>query len=592
MQVRSRQHRGWAAAVIAAMAVAGGACVTAAAAGPAAGAARPAGPRTAVIVRGTPGAAAEIERFTTRLGGTVTRELPIVDGFAGSLPAAAVAALRARTDVLDVTPDASGHVMSINPMLGYDATSDTGSLPAVEQIVGTTAAYSAGVTGKGVDVALIDTGVAQVQGLTSGNVINGPDLSFDSGHADVRYRDTYGHGTHMASIIAGRDVAGTPASYLDNAKFHGIAPDARIVSLKVGASDGSADVSQVIAAIGWVAEHAHSNGLNIRVLNLSYGTDGKQDYHLDPLAYACEVAWRKGVLVVVAGGNDGTDKVDLANPAMDGTVLAVGASDPNGTLAVADDTVPAFADRGTSTRHVDVVAPGVHILGLRVPNGLIDQAYPSARVGTRFFRGSGTSQSTAVVSGVAALLFQHYPGLSPQQAKMIIGYGAQWMAKGTTTSAGAGIVNANTAIKMSDSALTRALASTTTATFGTGLGSLEPARGTSHVSLDGVALTGERDIFGKAWTPTPWAASSLLGTSWSADGSWNGSGWTASTWANATDWSGRTWAGTTWTGRTWAGVTWTGRTWAAGSWDGRTWADNAWSGRTWAGRTWAGATWS
>jgi serine protease AprX len=268
----------------------------------------------------------------------------------------------------------------------------------------------------------------------------------------------------------------------------------------VGASDGSADVSQVIAAIDWVSQHARDPGLNIRVLNLSYGTDGKQDYHSDPLAYAAQAAWRKGVLVVVAGGNDGTANAELANPASDGNLLAVGAEDPQGTLPVLDDTVPAFANRGTGSRHVDIVAPGVHILGVRVPNGLIDQSYPSARVGTRFFRGSGTSQATAVVSGAAALLFQRYPTLTPQQAKMILSYGATWLAKGTTTNAGAGVVNVASAMTLAASALTRALAATTTATFGTGKGSLERARGSAHVAMDGATLTGEKDIFGATWS--------------------------------------------------------------------------------------------
>jgi serine protease AprX len=177
---------------------------------------------------------------------------------------------------------------------------------------------------------------------------------------------------------------------------------------------------------------------------------------------------------------------------------------------------------------------------------------------------------------------------------MILGYGATWISKGTTKTAGAGVVNATQAITMAGSPVTRSLAAITTATFGTGLGTLELARGSSHVVLDTVTLTGEKDIFGKAWVPAVWAPKALAGTTWTADGSWNGSGWTGSTWSttSTTDWAGRTWAGTTWTGRTWAGLTWTGRTWAAGSWDSRTWADNAWSGRTWAGRTWAGSSWS
>ena len=546
-----------------------------------------------VIVRALPGKVGLVRRAVAAAGGRVTRELPIIDGFAATVPARAAAALAARSDVVSVTADVSGHVMTYNSDLGYDPAGDTGSLLDVATMIGATDAYKAGWTGKGVDVALIDTGVAPVKGLTSGNLVNGPDLSFDSQHLDVRYLDSYGHGTHMASIIAGRDQKEDPAEYAKPDRFHGIAPDARIISLKVGASDGAADVSQVIAAIDWVATHAHDNGLNIRVLNLSYGTDGTQDYHLDPLAYAAQSAWRKGVLVVVAGGNDGSANVELANPALDGNLLAVGAEDPMGTLDVLDDTVPAFSNRGTSRRHVDIVAPGVHILGLRVPNGLIDQNHPSARVGTRFFRGSGTSQSTAVVSGAAALLFQRYPDLSPQQAKMILGYGATWLAQGTTTNTGAGVVNLTKAMTLASSALTKALAKTTTATFGTGQGSLELARGGSHVTAEGITLTGEKDIFGAAFNPAAWAPKSLAGTAWTTDGSWNGNAWTGAGFdTTGLNWTGRTWVTNSWTGIRWSGRTWVGRTWVNNSWDGRTWVAETWMGRSWVAVGWSSANWS
>ena len=550
-------------------------------------------PSGAVVVRAVPGQVRAVQQAVTSAGGQVTRELAIIDGFAARLPVRAAAALAARGDVLTVTADVSGHVMSIDPALGYDPAGDTGSLYDVEQIIGATTAYQGGWTGKGIDVALVDTGVAPVPGLTSGNVVNGPDLSFDSQHSDVRYKDSFGHGTHMASIIAGRDQALTPAAYASPSGFHGIAPDARIISIKVGASDGAADVSQVIAAIDWVTTHAHDPGLNIRVLNLSYGTDGKQDYHLDPLAYAAQAAWRRGVLVVVAGGNDGTAKVDLANPALDGNLLAVGAEDPMGTVAVADDTVPAFSNRGTTTRHVDIVAPGVHILGLRVPNGLVDQAYPSARVGTRFFRGSGTSQSTAVVSGAAALLFQRYPALTPQQAKMILGYGASFLAKGTTTNAGAGIVNITQAMTLAGNPLYVSLASTTTATFGTGTGTLELARGSSHVAAEGITLTGEKDIFGKTFTSTVWAPKALAGTAWTSDGAWNGSYWTGTGFdATGLNWTGRTWVTASWTGTAWSGRTWVGRTWVANSWDASRWAADTWAASRWVTTGWSNATWN
>ena len=218
---------------------------------------------------------------------------------------------------------------------------------------------TASLTGKGVGVALIDSGVAPVKGLDqAGKVINGPDLSFESQTANLRHLDTFGHGTHMAGIIAGSDPRRRAATRRRR-YFVGVAPDAHLVNLKVAAADGAVDVSQVIAAIDWVGHPPQRPGLNIRVLNLSFGTDSTQDPKLDPLSYAVEAAWRNGIVVVVAVGNDGADRrpgsrARRANP----YVIAVGAADPNGTDARNDDTVAAFSNRGSATRHADLLAPG------------------------------------------------------------------------------------------------------------------------------------------------------------------------------------------------------------------------------------------
>ena len=173
-------------------------------------------------------------------------------------------------------------------------------------MIGADDLWTAGITGRGVDVALVDTGVAPVQDLAGpGKVVNGPDLSFESQSPDLRYLDTNGHGTHMGGVIAGQD----------DGEFTGIAPDARLVSVKVGAASGATDISQVIAAIDWVVQHRNDDGLNIRVLNLSFGTDGAQDYLLDPLTYAVDVAWRKGIVVVVGAGNRGPGATRRPPPA-------------------------------------------------------------------------------------------------------------------------------------------------------------------------------------------------------------------------------------------------------------------------------------
>jgi serine protease AprX len=490
---------------------------------------------------------------------------------------------------------------SATSTLGYDPATDTGSLDAITKLVGARDMWSKGYTGKGIDVALIDTGVATVPGLNSGNVVNGPDLSTDSQSSALRYRDSYGHGTHMASIIAGRDTASTPAGYAASTtatNYTGVAPDARVISLKVAATDGSADVSQVIAAVNWVTQHAHDPGLNIRILNLSYGTPAGQSYLVDPLTYAVEAAWRAGIVVVVSAGNDGTSHTDLDNPAQDPNVIAVGAEDPNGTMTTTDDTIPAFSDRGTSKRHVDVVAPGTHVLGLRVSGSEVSDANPAGLVGTRFIRGSGTSQAAAVTSGAIALLLQARPDLNPDQVRWVITNSATLLLKGTLNNRGAGMVNADAALTVANTGIVPSVTVLTLKTvYGTGTGSLELARGGSHVYASTsagsatVELTGEKDIFGTSWNPITWAPATLSKATWTG-GNWRGNAWTGTTFGGGGNWTSVNWSASSWYGGNWASGTWTGRTWVANSWSGRTWVSSSWSGRTWADQSWSSSAWS
>lgn len=472
---------------------------------------------------------------------------------------------------------------------------DKGSLHSIAGAIGAHTAYDRGYTGQGVDVALIDTGVTEVPGLDSGNVLHGPDLSFDSQVPELTHRDGFGHGTHMASIIVGRDAAGPPASYKDPRRFTGIAPDARLVSLKVGSADGAVDVSQVIAAIDWVVANRNRHGLNIRVLALAYGTDGTQDPGVDPLAFAVKNARDHGVFVAVSGGNDGRETLNLANPASQPQVLAVGSTDTAGTPDTADDVVPLWASRGTVQRYVDVVAPGVSVLGLRVPGSNADARFPGARVGDRLIRGSGTSQSAAVTAGAAALLLQKYPRLTPDQVKDQLMSSAMPLYNSTQYS-GKGLIKV-------DAALSRPASRVVLRERGaavTGSGSLHLARGSSRVYDGDLPLLGELDVFGRPWFGSAWAHSTAGLTAWDG-GDWRGTPWTGSDWSGSTwsgrTWSGRTWSGRTWSGRTWSsdnwsGRTWSGRTWSGADWSGRTWSGSTWSGRTWSGRTWSGRTWS
>jgi serine protease AprX len=436
--------------------------------------------------------------------------------------------------------------------------------------VGANELWRNGYTGKGIGVALIDTGVAPVEGLTSGNVVNGPDLSFESQWDETRYLDTFGHGTHMAGIIAGRDSD-------KEGGFRGVAPDATLVSVKVGAYDGGVDVSQVIAAIDWVVQHRHDHG--IRVLNLSYGTDSAQVYTSDPLAHAVENAWRAGIVVVVSGGNQGSVQTRVDSPASDPFVIAVGASDLMGTADAADDLVPPFSTRGSDARRVDVVAPGQSVLSLRNPGSYVDEMHPEAVVDERYLKGSGTSQAAAVVSGAAALLLDQRPELTPDQVKELLTSTADLLPETDAAGQGAGRMDLQAAAKANPPVHTQ------TWDASTGLGSLEAARGSSYVEDGGVVLEGEQDIFGIAWDPTTWAPLSSAGAAWTGS-TWNGSNWTGDCWCSTS------WAGTSWTGRSWNGRSWNGEDWSGRSWNGRSWNGAAWTGAAWTGRSWNGSAWS
>ena len=455
-------------------------------------------------------------------------------------------------------------------------TSTAGNTPLTltqdERLMGIQSMWNNGATGQGVDVAVIDSGVTPVQGLNGANkVINGPDISFDSQNPSTEYVDGYGHGTAMAGLIAGND--GTSGG------FEGAAPGARIVNVKVGSASGAVDVSQIIAAIDWVVQNQQSNGLNIRVLNLSLGTDSLQPYQIDPLAHAAELAWRSGIVVVAAAGNQGTSATQLADPADDPYLLAVGAEDPQGDTTPSDGVVASFSSSGNGTRNPDLVAPGTYVASLNSPNSTLSQEYPAAVINGRYLRGSGTSQATALVSGGVADLLSEYPQLSPDQVKALLDATTTTIQTTSPRRVGNGLVNfanasgvAGWAINLLGSHALPGLAQTWPQS--TGLGSLEAARGDDHISLGGVTLTGEQDIFGN-----PWTAASVQAED-------NDDAWNNGTWNGAT-WSGATWSGNSWEGATWSGATWSGATWSGATWSGATWSGSSWYGDTWYGYGWA-----
>ena len=561
----------------------------------------------AVLVEG--GGAPAVEA-AHRLGGSVTARLSVINGFSARVPASAVDDIAALPGVTSVRPD--GTLRPMDSEWGDDDTGEgkqaswlsgtwkadhdegssftTTKRTGAQTVWGKSAPSGDKITGRGVGVAVIDTGIAPVEGLiTPGKIINGPDLSFESQISGTRFLDGYGHGTHMAGLIAGRD-SDVPVGGEASAKhFVGMAPDAKLVNVKVGTADGGVDVSQVIAGIDWVVRNRASH--NIKVLNLSYGTDSQQAPALDPLAHAVESAWRNGITVVVAAGNDGElGPLPLTMPAIDPFVIAVGSSDHRGESDNKRSLLGSWTNSGTTSRRPDVLAPGKSAVSLRVPGSWADRGHPEGLVpgdaSQRLFRGTGTSQSAAVVSGAAALLLQRNPALKPDQVKGLLKATAYKLPLETRPAQGAGQIDVKRAVEVLEAGAPAAY--TQTWNRSSGLGALEGARGTSHVTdpVTGVELRGEQDIFGAPWDASAWAPTSTAGTAWSG-GSWRGGTWSDSSWVSATSWGGIVWNRRTWSGDDWSRRTWSSMVFLRGTWSGDDWSRRTWSSDNWARRTWS-----
>ncbi|NLZ90730.1 MAG: S8 family peptidase [Clostridiales bacterium] len=256
-------------------------------------------------------------------------------------------------------------------------------------------------TGKGVGVAVIDTGAAPHPDLVE------PDnriIAFkDYVNQKKEPYDDNGHGTHVAGCIAGN-------GFSSDGKYSGIAPKANIIAIKTLNSEGSGDSSDVIAAIQWALDNRAR--YNIKVLNLSLGSK-PQSLSYSPIDKAVSAAWEKGMTVICAAGNEGPGRQTISSPGICPEVITVGALDDRDTAHTKDDIIASFSSRGPTKRMVakpDIVAPGVNIISLAVPS----------RDNVLYKSLSGTSMATPIVSGCAALIHEMFPDYTNQQVKELM----------------------------------------------------------------------------------------------------------------------------------------------------------------------------
>ena len=323
----------------------------------------------------------------------------------------------------------------------------------------------AGVTGQGIGVAVIDSGIGNHAALSKKVIANVSLITGDSSTGDA-----FGHGTHVAGIIAGNGAAAASVTPLYTG---GIAPGAQLINVRVLGGTGMGLTSDVIAGIDWAI--ANRSKYNIRIISLSLGHPVFEPAATDPLCAAVARAVQAGVIVVAAAGNYGVAPNGapilggITSPGNSPLALTVGAVNTWGTVGRSDDTVATYSSRGPTRYDLavkpDVAAPGNKIISLEANKSYLPATYPflhKAGTGTNaYMQLSGTSMAAPVVSGAAALLLSGTPGLTTSQVKLAIQSGATYMTDGGLMGAGAGNANFWASRKIAANGLTGSLLTTT-----------------------------------------------------------------------------------------------------------------------------------
>lgn len=414
-----------------------------------------------------------------------------------AIPAKSLDALAALPWVTYITPD-----RVVTPLL------DTSRAATLADPV-----IYTGLSGEGIGVAVIDSGFSPSSDIPKNTVAYSEAFGF------ANTSDQFGHGTPVIGVIAGNGSQ-------SGGRYRGLAPGARIVNLRALGPDGNGTDSSVIAAIERAI--ALKTRFNIHVLNLSLGRPVFESYKFDPLCQAVEAAWRAGIAVVAAAGNDGRNNAastlgygTIASPGNDPLAITVGALKTMGTTLRDDDVIASYSSKGpTAYDHIvkpDLIAPGNAVV---VPTALgdqfLDKQYPQIKIGGSYVRLSGSSIAAAFVSGGIALLLERDPDLTPDQVKIRLmrsawkGFapettvrvaGAEYSTRHDVFAVGAGALDLNAAVN--DTAYPTGIAPSPVAVYDTG--------------SDTVRL---KFVCDPAWTaPLVWSSPSVGGPSfvWGAN---------------------------------------------------------------------------
>ncbi|HXE71414.1 MAG TPA: S8 family peptidase, partial [Candidatus Nitrosotenuis sp.] len=364
-------------------------------------------------------------------GSAPRQDLPLINGFSVDVPGPQVesfmAALPPGTRVaLNAAlrfppPGAAGHDRRASPEV-------VERLPGIEKV------WQQGFTGKGVTIAVIDSGAYPHPDFAD-RLVGWADLA----DGKPRPHDPLGHGTHVAGVALGNGARSA-------GRYKGVAPEANLVGVRI------TTVEEAIKALQWVIEN--KDRYNIKVVNMSLGDYATRSYQDDPWAQATRKAIEAGLVVVVAAGNEGPEEQTISTPGVLPEAITVGAYDDKGTARLDDDQVASFSSRGPTpidkVPKPDVVAPGVRIFGPLAPGARLDVP-ELPHEGRDYLALTGTSYAAPMVAGLAAVLLQANPTLTPADVREILRRSAEPRFAGDANQQGAGGVNALKALELARS---------------------------------------------------------------------------------------------------------------------------------------------
>jgi serine protease AprX len=455
-----------------------------------------------VLVEGNGAAAAAAAH------GHVRKQLQLVNGVAATVRAGELNRLAAQPGVSFVAPDAPVQLTAAG---GVSAAALATLYPGRDSASNP---WSAGATGQGVGIAVIDSGVTPSPDF--GSRLTQVRLDGQSGSLD----DTVGHGTMVAGVAAG---------YSADGKFIGIAPGANVYAININRPTG-VYTSDVITALKWVFDNAHA--YNIRVVNLSLTETVPSSYKNSPLDLAVERLWASGVFVAVSAGNLGAGQADFA-PTNDPLVFTVGAFDTMDTSGPGDDTLSTWSSSGTTVdgfAKPNLLAPGRHIASPLPTGTTLDTLAPLGnRVAPGYASINGTSFAAPQVAGAAAIIFQWHPVYSPDNVKWALI--AKQGSKPKNSKIGS--------LSLSSSY------------------NLAGTPGRANQGVPALVCAPGMPCLTDGTIASSWDSSSWNSSSWNSS-SWNSSSWNSSSWNSTADWSASSWNSSSWNSSSWNSTSWNG----------------------------------